>query len=63
MNARKQAKLTQKETSDVLGVTERQYRALENGTSDGSIKLWEKLRELFGISIDSLLERTEKKKI
>jgi len=61
INARKKAHLTQKELGELMGVSDRHINSLENGTSYGSVPLWERLRELFGIPIDSLLEQTERR--
>lgn len=52
---RKKADLTQREVAKYLGITVRQYNAIETGTSDGSIKVWRKLSELFHKPIDYLL--------
>ena len=60
-NARKKASLTQREAAQILGITERQYNRLEAGTSDGSMKIWKRLRKLLGISIDDLLEQVDEK--
>ena len=57
---REQKKLTQAETAKTIGITTRQYQALEAGTSDGSVKVWQKLKDLFKTSIDTLLENTTK---
>lgn len=55
--ARKKADLKQTEVAKYLGITVRQYIAIETGTSDGSIKVWRKLSELFHKTIDYLLEQ------
>ncbi len=52
---RKKADLKQAEAAKYLGITVRQYARLEAGTSDGSIKVWRKLSELFHKPIDYLL--------
>lgn len=57
---REQKKLTQAETAKTIGITTRQYINLEAGTSDGSVKVWQKLKDLFKTSIDTLLEDTTK---
>ena len=46
---------TQREVALALGITERQYHALENGTSNGSMNVWKKAREYFRKPIDYLL--------
>lgn len=58
IKARKEKCLTQKQISQALKISERQYRKLEAGTSNGSIELWCKLKNLLNISIDCLLEQT-----
>lgn len=49
---------TQKQMAQVLGITEKQYQRIEKGTSDGTIKLWEKIKVLLAQSIDYLIENT-----
>lgn len=50
--------MTQAETAAKLGICVRQYKSLEAGTSDGSVKVWQHLKELLGAkSIDLLLEQ------
>ena len=58
VNARKKLKYAQTDVSKILGISERQYQRLESGDSQGSLKIWKRLRELFGLSID-LLEQVE----
>jgi DNA-binding XRE family transcriptional regulator len=59
INARKKHEYTQLETAEMVGITERHYQKLEAGTSDGSIKVWERLKAiLHAKSIDWLLEQT-----
>lgn len=57
IRARKKARLTQKEISQKTGITARQYTRLEAGTSDGSVRVWQRLKEITGESIDYLLEQ------
>ena len=58
INARKQAKLTQVEIAKLLEISDRHYQALEAGSSDGSIKIWRKLKEILNAPyIDLLLEQ------
>jgi len=57
---RKQKRLTKSEVAKIVGITPRQYDRLEAGTSDGSVKVWQKLKDLFKTSIDTLLENTTK---
>lgn len=54
---RRRSKLTQKELADYLNISERQYSRLESSESDGSIKIWQKLKTILNASsIDYLLE-------
>lgn len=56
--ARKSKGCTQLELADKLGISERQYRRLEAGTSKGSIEVWESLKHILcAKSIDWLLEQ------
>ena len=57
INLRKQAERTQKQMASFLGITERQYRRLEAGTSDGSVKIWQQLSRFFNTTIDYLLKQ------
>ena len=57
---REQKRLTKSEVAKIVGITPRQYDRLEAGTSDGSVKVWQKLKDLFKTSIDTLLENTTK---
>lgn len=52
---RKRSNLKQSEVAEIIGITVRQYSAIESGTSDSSLKVWRKLKELFGKSIDYLI--------
>ena len=56
---RKKSNFTQAEVAKLIGITDRQYARLEAGTSDGSIKVWGKLKDLFHKPIDYLLEQVE----
>ena len=56
---RKKSNFTQAEVAKLIGITDRQYARLEAGTSDGSIKVWCKLNDLFHKPIDYLLEQVE----
>lgn len=57
IEARKKAQLTQTELAKQLSVSLRQYQSLEAGTSGGSIKVWQRLKELYEKPIDFLLEQ------
>lgn len=58
INKRKARKLTQVETAQIIGITVRHYNSIEAGTSDGSVKVWQKISDLFNKPIDYLLEQT-----
>ena len=61
INTRKNKGYTQVELANKLGITDRQYRSLEAGTSNGSIKVWWKLKGILNvISMDFLLEQEAK---
>ena len=60
INERKKNQLTQSETAEFAGISTRQYQALEAGTSEGSIKVWKKLSDLFKQTIDYLLAQEVK---
>ena len=48
---------TQTQFAILLGITTRQYQRIENGKSDGSIKLWVKIKSLLEQPIDYLIEQ------
>jgi DNA-binding XRE family transcriptional regulator len=47
--------MTQEEAANFLNITIRHYQALEAGTSDGSVKIWEQLSKRFDTPINALL--------
>ena len=58
IKARKTEGYTQTELSQKIGVTPNHYQRLEAGTSDGSVKVWNRLKTLLGAeTIDYLLEQ------
>ncbi len=57
ITTRKNKNLTQIDIATKIGISERQYRSLEAGTSDGSIKIWQKLKSVLNKPIDFLLEK------
>lgn len=57
IQARKDTHMTQAEMASHIGLTLRQYTRLEAGTSDGSVKVWYKLKDLLHQPIDYLLEQ------
>lgn len=56
-DARTEKQYTQTEIAKCAGITVRQYQAIEAGTSDGSVKVWCKLKDLLNKPIDYLLEQ------
>ncbi len=55
---RRNKSLTQEELAKKLGVSTRQYQRLEAGTSNGSIEVWRKLKNILNSeTIDYLLEQ------
>ena len=57
--ARQKAGMTQKQVAEHLNVIERHYKAIESGERLGSIKIWDKLEDLFHISQRKLRENVE----
>ena len=55
-NERSSKNLTQKELAKQLKISERHYQAIELGARQGSIRIWDKLEDLFGISQRQLRE-------
>lgn len=54
---RQEKGFTQTQLAEKIGVSERHYQALEAGTSNGSVDIWLKLRNLLGETVDFLLEQ------
>ena len=60
ISLRQKKGLTQVDIANELGITVRQFNRLEAGTSNGSVKVWQNLKELLGAkSIDYLVEQVE----
>lgn len=57
--ARKSKLLSQKQLADKAGISDRMYRYLESGTSQGSLAVWSKLSEILGQPIDVLTKNEE----
>jgi len=53
---RKQSNLTQAQIANILGISERQYRRIENKESLGTIEFWLKISAYFNTTIDYLLQ-------
>lgn len=49
-NARENKDMTQQATANYLGVTLRQYQRIEAGTTQGTLKCWDALEDLFSIN-------------
>lgn len=49
------AELTQKQLADRIGCTRENYAMMENGKSDGSIKLWIAIQRELNISAEDIL--------
>jgi transcriptional regulator with XRE-family HTH domain len=54
---RKNSQLTQGKVAEFLNITIRHYKALEAGTSDGSVKIWQQLAQKFNTTVDYLLQQ------
>ena len=57
IKARKKLGLTQLQVSEKVEISERHYQNLQAGTSNGSVEVWSKLKNLFNQPIDCLLEQ------
>lgn len=55
-NARRKAGMTQKDTAEYLGMTERAYQRIESGERLGTIETWDALEDLFNIHQRKLRE-------
>ena len=62
-NLREDNDLMQKEIANILGITQQQYSLYERGIRDIPIDLLIKLADFYKISIDYLVNRTNKKNI
>ena len=60
-NLREDADLTQLQISNSLHISQRSYSHYENGTRDIPTDILIKLADFHDVSIDYLLERTDKK--
>ena len=56
---RKINKFTQRQVADNLGISQPSYIRYENGTSEPNLTSLSKLADLFDVSVDYLLGRTE----
>ena len=63
-NARQKIQLTQAELAEKLDITLQHYQRLEAGTSEGSVKVWSRLKEILNVpSIDYLLKQEDTTKV
>lgn len=46
---RKEKKLTQAQVAEVLNISTNHYQAIELGTKQGSITIWDKLEDIFEV--------------
>lgn len=58
---RKRKKLTQERVADYLGITRPAYTAYERGSRQPDYEILKKLAELYEVSTDYLLGRTDKR--
>ncbi len=63
INARREQGLTQLQLSMKIGTSVRNYQYLEAGTSNGSLKLWQKIGKELNKNIDYLLNNCTTVKI
>jgi len=56
---RKEAGLTQQQLADMLGITQPSYIRYENGTSEPSFEMLVRIADIFDVSVDYLLGRSE----
>ena len=54
--ARQNHSLTQKQVAEILGILPTSYQKIEYGERTGSVKIWDKLEDLFSISQKELRE-------
>lgn len=62
-NLREDADLTQSKISSYLNISQRAYSHYENGTREIPTEILIALADFYDVSIDYLLERTDKKRI
>ncbi len=56
---RKMNKLTQRQVAEHLGISQPSYIRYENGTSEPSLQNLSKLADLFDVTVDYLIGRTD----
>ena len=49
-------KLSQDDLAKMIGVSRKTYWSIEKGLSDGSLRFWRRLQEVFGLSSLELVE-------
>lgn len=60
-NLREDSDLTQEELATKLNLTQRAYSHYENGNRDIPLEVLIKVADIFGVTVDYLLERTNEK--
>ncbi len=58
---RKERKVPQKELADLLGISVRGYQFYESEDNEPNIKILTVLADFYGVTIDYLVGRTDKK--
>lgn len=59
LEQRKLEKLTQKQMTEKLGITQPSYIRYENGSSEPSLETLVKIADIFDVSVDFLLGRKD----
>ena len=54
--ARREAGMTQRQVAEAIGVSDRYYRMIEQGTRTGDFEIWDQLEDLFGVHQRKLRE-------
>ncbi len=54
--------LSQRQLAEAIGITQRKYSYLETGTQQLTDEILVKLADFYGVSVDYILRRTDKKK-
>ncbi len=54
--------LSQRQLAEAIGITQRKYSYLETGTQQLTDEILVKLADFYGVSVDYILRRTDKRK-
>lgn len=57
--ARLNAGLTQEKMAEMLGISLRHYKYIESGKTQGAIRLWDQMEDMFGVHQRVLRRDTE----